>query len=140
MPDSGAFPCSMCRKSKPAAEFKIKSNGNRGRTCRDCSDRGRDTARNKKQNEKENTHDGDLEDEEAGKGLAVLPLNEFLDALTQQDDNLELEARVDITSISGGRREKADLLAARIWNQMKYRFVCVSNQNIPVLIFSHSVD
>ncbi|KAJ7869794.1 hypothetical protein B0H13DRAFT_1575736, partial [Mycena leptocephala] len=69
-------------------------------TCRDCSDRGRDTARNKKQNEKENTHDGDLEDEEAGKGLAVLPLNEFLDALTQQDDNLELEARVDITSIS----------------------------------------
>ncbi|KAJ7828855.1 hypothetical protein B0H14DRAFT_2594436 [Mycena olivaceomarginata] len=94
------------RKSKPATEFKIKSNGQRGKTCRDCSDRGRDAARDEKQNEKENIHDGDLEDEEAG-----------------QDDNLELEARVDITSISGGRREKADLLAKRIWNRMKYRFV-----------------
>ncbi|KAJ7788196.1 hypothetical protein B0H14DRAFT_3892573 [Mycena olivaceomarginata] len=43
--------------------------------------------------------------------------------LRKQDDNLELEARVDIASISGGRREKADQLAVRIWNRMKYRFV-----------------
>ncbi|KAJ6458442.1 hypothetical protein C8R45DRAFT_843769, partial [Mycena sanguinolenta] len=58
-----------------------------------------------------------------GSGLDLLPLGDFLDALTQQDDNLELEARVDIASISGKRREKADQLAARIWKRMKYRFV-----------------
>ncbi|KAJ6586255.1 hypothetical protein DFH09DRAFT_1274799 [Mycena vulgaris] len=44
--------------------------------------------RNKKQDEKKNTAlDGDLKDEEEEKGLAVLPLGDFLDALTQQDDN-----------------------------------------------------
>jgi hypothetical protein len=45
--------------------------------------------------------------------------------LTQQDDNLELDARVEISSLAGTGREKADQLAVLIWKKMKYRFVCV---------------
>jgi hypothetical protein len=68
----------------------------------------------------------DGEAEEDGRGLELLPLDGFLDALAQQDNNLDIEARIDIACISGERREKADQLATRIWNRMKYRFVHAS--------------
>jgi hypothetical protein len=135
MPESGGelFECSTCGKSKTPEEFKIKTNGNRARSCMGCQTRTCNAARDRKQ-EKENTAID--EEPEEGKGLAVLPVDDFLDGLTQQDDNLELEARVDIASISGGRREKADQLAVRIWNRMKYRFVCVSIQSCHVIILT----
>ncbi|KAJ7769753.1 hypothetical protein B0H14DRAFT_2632715 [Mycena olivaceomarginata] len=52
----------------------------------------------------------------------VLSLTDFLDALTEHDEILELGARVDISSISGSRTECADALAGKIREQMKYRF------------------
>ncbi|KAJ7258590.1 hypothetical protein C8J57DRAFT_1515890 [Mycena rebaudengoi] len=113
--------------SKTAGEFQSKSNGSRAKTCLVCQRRNRDAARNKKAYiEKENAApmpDVDADDEADYGSLGLLPLGEFLDAVTQQDDNLDLEARVDISSASGDRRGKADQLAASIWNRMKYRFV-----------------
>jgi hypothetical protein len=58
--------------------------------------------------------------------LGVLGLTEFLDALTRQDDNiLRVEARINIVSVSGTRKEKSDAIAALIWGWMKYRFTYV---------------
>ncbi|KAJ7500458.1 hypothetical protein B0H11DRAFT_1714586 [Mycena galericulata] len=124
MSDPGElFTCSNCRKGKSATEFSTKSNGARAKTCMACQRRTRESAQRKKAEKENLTHNGNPEEEADGAGLAVLPLDDFLNALTQQDDNLELEARVDISSISGTRREKSDQLAKCVWNRMKYRFV-----------------
>lgn len=113
------FPCSGCSKLKASDKFKIK-NGTRARTCLECQSRTRGA---KKANKENLAPSADLEEEqEPGSDLDVLPLEEFLDALTRQDDNLQLEARVDICSISGTRKEKSDAVAALIWARMKYRF------------------
>ncbi|KAJ7222026.1 hypothetical protein C8J57DRAFT_1731677 [Mycena rebaudengoi] len=113
--------------SKTAGEFQSKSNGSRAKTCLVCQRRNRDAAQNKKAHiEKENAApmpDVDADEEADYGSLGLLPLGGFLDALAQQDDNLDLEACVDISSASGDRRGKADQLAASIWNRMKYRFV-----------------
>ncbi|KAJ7494991.1 hypothetical protein FB451DRAFT_1387091 [Mycena latifolia] len=47
----------------------------------------------------------------------------FLDAITEQEDILELQARVDIASIPGSRRDRADELVREIWKYRSYRFV-----------------
>ncbi|KAJ7483072.1 hypothetical protein B0H11DRAFT_2232085 [Mycena galericulata] len=112
MPNAARFYCSKCKGEKTEAEFHVKEvNGES----------------EKKAAEKENqAPEADAEEQEQsaddGMDLTVLPLANFLDALTQQDDNLDLTARVETSSISGSRKEKADELATRIWNRMKYRF------------------
>jgi hypothetical protein len=118
--------CSHCRKTKKAAEFKRKPDGSPASTCLECQKRSRESARQKKAAEKENTIPGDDPEEDDSRDLAVLPLETFLDALVQQDDNLELTARVNISSVSGTRKDKANEIAVRIWNRMKYRFVYVT--------------
>ncbi|KAJ7827941.1 hypothetical protein B0H14DRAFT_2594895 [Mycena olivaceomarginata] len=88
------FPCSGCSKLKASDKFKIK-NGTRARTCLECQSQTRGA---KKANKENLAPSADLEEEqEPGSDLNVLPLEEFLDALTRQDDNLQLEARVDMT-------------------------------------------
>ncbi|KAJ6461201.1 hypothetical protein DFH09DRAFT_1061822 [Mycena vulgaris] len=124
MSDAALFLCSSCSVPQPAGAFKIKPDGTLPKTCLRCQTRGRETARGKKAEKRNSAVDAGLDEEaDHGGGLGVLPLDDFLDALTQQDENLELEARVDVSSISGTRREKSDQLAARIWNRMRYRFV-----------------
>jgi hypothetical protein len=71
--------------------------------------------RNAKRDNKENTENDNDADEEDGSDLGVLGLAEFLDALTRQDDNLRLEARIDTSSVSGTCKEKADAIATLIW-------------------------
>lgn len=84
-------------------------------------------ARAKKTAEKENDPGEDAEEEHYdGFDLIVLPLADFLDTLVHQDNNLELVARVDISSMSGTRKDKANKIAVGIWNRMKYRFVRVT--------------
>ncbi|KAJ7212431.1 hypothetical protein C8J57DRAFT_1539110 [Mycena rebaudengoi] len=115
--------CSSCRTLKTAAEFKTKTDGSRAKTCLVCQRRTRELAQARKAAaDKENSAPNPDADEEAhhGRGLGVLLLDDFLDALTQQEDNLELEACINISSISGERRVKADQLKAHIWNRMKY--------------------
>ncbi|KAJ7488215.1 hypothetical protein FB451DRAFT_961001, partial [Mycena latifolia] len=93
--------CSNCKTHKTLGEFKTKTNGTCSLTCLVCQHRIREAAQRKKA-EKENRASAatDAEEEDQGSGLGVLPLAVFLDALTQQDDHLKLEARVDISSIS----------------------------------------
>jgi DNA replication initiation complex subunit (GINS family) len=117
--------CSHCRKPKKAAEFKRKPDGSLASTCLECQKRSRESARQKKAAEKDNTIPGDDPEEDDGRDLAVL-LETFLNALVQQDDNLELTARVNISSVSGTRKDKANEIAVRIWNRMKYQFVYVT--------------
>jgi hypothetical protein len=50
--------------------------------------------------------------------LGVLSLTDFLNALTEHDEILELGAHVSISSFSGSRRECADALAGKIREQM----------------------
>ncbi|KAJ7665625.1 hypothetical protein B0H14DRAFT_2299084, partial [Mycena olivaceomarginata] len=85
-----------------AVAFGTKGNGTRTKTCLVCTERTRSAKqRQKDSGNKENTApDFDAEEEDAGRGLGILSLHDFLDALTQEDDNLKLEARVDISSIS----------------------------------------
>ncbi|KAJ7763777.1 hypothetical protein B0H16DRAFT_1311018, partial [Mycena metata] len=131
-PDVELFYCSKCKKRKTIAEFHVKIvNGEptRAKTCLACQRLAREAAQAKAEaKKKENNAPEDADDSSEdgsydGKDLSVLPLADFLDALVQQDDNLDLTARVDTSSMSGTRKEKADELAARIWNRMKYRFV-----------------
>ncbi|KAJ7250277.1 hypothetical protein C8J57DRAFT_1239257 [Mycena rebaudengoi] len=127
MADDALFNCTCCNTSRTAAQFKTKSNGARAKTCIPCGQSRKATRTKKASNEKENSMSaaaGGADDEEGhGEGLGVLPLTDFLDVLMQQDDNLELEARVDISSFSGDRQTKADQLKKSIWSRMKYRFV-----------------
>ncbi|KAJ7845848.1 hypothetical protein B0H14DRAFT_2584491 [Mycena olivaceomarginata] len=126
--------CSGCKTTKPAVAFGTKGNRTRTKTCLVCTDRTRLAKQRQKDSEnKENAAPNfDAEEEDAGRGLGILSLHDFLYAVTQEDDNLKLEARIAISSISGSRRQRADALAASIWSKMKYRFVCVS-------IIDHSV-
>ncbi|KAJ7301424.1 hypothetical protein DFH08DRAFT_827548 [Mycena albidolilacea] len=110
------FRCSHCRKYKEAADFGTKKNGLRAGTCRECQLHARDAACAKKTAEKENDPGKDAEEEHYDSfNLTVLPLTDFLDTLVHQDNNLELVART--------RKDKANEIAVRIWNRMKYRFV-----------------
>ncbi|KAJ6610802.1 hypothetical protein B0H10DRAFT_2224730 [Mycena sp. CBHHK59/15] len=122
------FYCSACRHHKTVAEFGTTANGTRKKTCLACNCCISEA--NKKQRagndpDKENHADPEEEDPDLGTGLGILSFDDFLDALTQQDDNLELEACVDISTLSGSRWERADDLAKLIWNRMKYQFVCM---------------
>ncbi|KAJ6551889.1 hypothetical protein B0H19DRAFT_1073515 [Mycena capillaripes] len=119
MPEPELFPCSGCGKTKPGDQFKMKATG-RARTCIPCQSRSRNAKRDNKENEEIDV--GADDEEEDDSDLGVLGLTEFLDALTRQDDNLRLEARVDITSVSGTRKAKSDAIVALIWGRMKYRF------------------
>jgi hypothetical protein len=89
-----------------------------------CQRQARESARKRKAG-KENTDPNSDSDTDKLNVLGVLGLEDFLNVLTQQDDNLELDARVEISSLSGNGREKADQLVVLIWKRMKYRFVCV---------------
>ncbi|KAJ6563398.1 hypothetical protein DFH09DRAFT_1082448 [Mycena vulgaris] len=117
--------CSRCKSTKPAVAFGTKGNGTRTKTCLVCMDRTRSAKQRQKDsgNNENADPDADAEGEDAGHGLGILSLHDFLDALTQEDNNLKLEARINISSISGSRRQRADALAASIWSNMKYRFV-----------------
>ncbi|KAJ6522810.1 hypothetical protein DFH09DRAFT_1330397 [Mycena vulgaris] len=97
--------CSGCKTTKPAVAFGTKGNGTRTKTCLNADP------------------DANAEEEDAGRGLGIPSLHDFLDALTQEDDNLKLEACIDISSISGSHRQRADALTASIWSKMKYCFV-----------------
>ncbi|KAJ7656862.1 hypothetical protein DFH06DRAFT_991429, partial [Mycena polygramma] len=122
MSEPDLFVCSSCERPKPAAEYKIKKkDGARAKSCIVCQTRTREAAQARKAN-KENSTPNDDEDSDHGGDLGVLPLEDFLETLTQQDDNLLLEARVDISAVSGTRKEMSDGLAALIWSRMKYRF------------------
>ncbi|KAJ7787808.1 hypothetical protein B0H14DRAFT_2399159 [Mycena olivaceomarginata] len=87
-----------------------------------CQRQARESARKRKAG-KENTDPNSDSDNDELNVLGVLGLEDFLNVLTQQDDNLELDARVEISSLSGNGREKADQLVVLIWKRMKYRFV-----------------
>ncbi|KAJ7802031.1 hypothetical protein B0H14DRAFT_2614794 [Mycena olivaceomarginata] len=116
------FECSRCHQRKTLAEFKVTEKGGRARTCLMCQRQAREGARKRKAG-KENTEPNSDSDNDELNVLGVLGLEDFLNVLTQQDDNLELDARVEISSLSGNGREKADQLVVLIWKRMKYRFV-----------------
>ncbi|KAJ6592053.1 hypothetical protein DFH09DRAFT_1073124 [Mycena vulgaris] len=112
--------CSACKTNKSALDFRLKKDGiTRNKTCLTCSER----TKQKRREEKEKENPGSQPEEEAddlGSGLGVLSLTDFLDALTEQEDILELGARIDTSSLSGSRQDPADELAAKIWTHMKY--------------------
>ncbi|KAJ7150246.1 hypothetical protein C8R46DRAFT_1305807 [Mycena filopes] len=118
MADSEEQNCSSCHTTKPLDQFKPKGAGY-GKTCLQCSGR----KKVKRAEDKENLGGDPQEDEDFGTDLGLLSLTDFLDALTEHDEILELGARVDISSIPGSRRECADALAGKIKEQMKYRFI-----------------
>ncbi|KAJ7321023.1 hypothetical protein DFH08DRAFT_970322 [Mycena albidolilacea] len=110
------YQCSrLCYQRKTLVEYKTTLNGGRAKTCLMCQRQAREGARKRKA---DSDNDKSNDDE-----LGVLGLVEFINVLTQQDDNLELDARVEISSLAGTGREKADQLALLIWKKMKYRFV-----------------
>ncbi|KAJ7681380.1 hypothetical protein B0H17DRAFT_1205904 [Mycena rosella] len=121
--ESEAQYCSGCKTTKPAEDFGTTSTGRPLKTCLVCTRRTRDAKRKQKEDQENIDPDADTDEEDFGRGLGMLPLNDFLDALTQQDVNLKLQARIGISFISGSRRQRADALAAAIRNKMKYRFV-----------------
>ncbi|KAJ7620807.1 hypothetical protein B0H17DRAFT_1219471 [Mycena rosella] len=90
--------CSGCKTTNPAVAFGTKGNGTRTKTCLVCTHRTQSAKQRQKDagNNENAAPDFDAEEEDAGHGLGILPLHDFLDALTQEDDNLKLEARVDI--------------------------------------------
>jgi hypothetical protein len=91
-----------------------------------CQRQAREGARKRKAGKKNTDSNSDSDNDKSNDDeLGVLGLEDFLNVLTQQDDNLELDARVEISSLAGTSREKADQLAVLIWKKMKYRFVCV---------------
>ncbi|KAJ7321895.1 hypothetical protein DFH08DRAFT_818271 [Mycena albidolilacea] len=117
--------CSDCScEQKTLAEFKVTEKGGRARTCLMSQCQAREGARKRKAG-KENTEPNSNSDNDELNVLRVLGLEGFLNVLTQQDNNLELDARVEISSLSGNGREKADQLVVLIWKRMKYHFVCV---------------
>ncbi|KAJ7689078.1 hypothetical protein B0H14DRAFT_2420865 [Mycena olivaceomarginata] len=113
--------CSSCHTDKPLDQFKPKGAGH-SKTCLQCSRRKKEK-RDELKRDKETENRGSSPDEDDfGTDLGVLSLTDFLDALMEHDEIIELGARVDISSISGSRRECADALAGKIREQMKYRF------------------
>ncbi|KAJ7932269.1 hypothetical protein B0H13DRAFT_2518779 [Mycena leptocephala] len=116
--------CSTCKTNKSADGFHLKPDGTRKKTCIKCNERTAAANRKHRTEAKENLSLGD-DQEGGGTDLSVLPLKDFLDALTEQGDHIELEALVNISSISGSRRDRADELAKAIWKTRSYRFVYV---------------
>ncbi|KAJ7023023.1 hypothetical protein C8F04DRAFT_1240388 [Mycena alexandri] len=112
--------CSSCKTDKPLTAFIPKGRGF-GKTCIQCADKKKAKRDGKREEDKESRGSSPDEDD-FGKNLGLLSLTDFLDALTEYDEILELGARVDISSISGSRRECADVLAEKIRKEMKYRF------------------
>ncbi|KAJ7939761.1 hypothetical protein B0H13DRAFT_1850532 [Mycena leptocephala] len=116
--------CSACKTDKPVDGFQLKPDGTRKKTCTKCNERTAAANRKRRTEAKENLGLGD-DPEGGGTDLSVLPLKDFLDALMEQGDHIELEARVNISSISGSKRDRADELAKAVWKTRSYRFVYV---------------
>ncbi|KAJ7238911.1 hypothetical protein C8J57DRAFT_1246241 [Mycena rebaudengoi] len=125
---------SCCKKDKPIAAFRLKRDRtSRNKTCAPCNDRTKQANRDRRSAGKENSSPGNVDepDQEAfGANLGVLllkPAKDFIDALAEQGDSLELEARVDITSSLESWHDRADELAHRIWNERSSRFMTHTN-------------
>jgi hypothetical protein len=104
--------------------FQLKPDGTRKKTCAKSNERTAAANRKRRTEAKENLGPGN-DPEGSGTDLSVLPLKDFLDALTEQGDHIELEARINISSISGSRGDRADELAKAIWKTRSYRFMYV---------------
>ncbi|KAJ7728318.1 hypothetical protein B0H14DRAFT_2640747 [Mycena olivaceomarginata] len=117
--------CSSCKLTKTVDQFRIKTNGTRNSTCLSCNLRTSSANRERRLKEKKENLDpaGNAEEDASRADLAPLPLKDFLDALKEKEEQIELEARVNIASISGSRRDCADGLAKAIWKCRSYRFV-----------------
>ncbi|KAJ6579305.1 hypothetical protein B0H10DRAFT_2225668 [Mycena sp. CBHHK59/15] len=107
MSDANRKWCSGCKTTKSPSEFGTSRSGIPLRTCLVCVRRTREKKREKSGGDKENAAtQADDDEEDLGAGLGLLTLEDFLDALAQEDDILKLQARVDITSFTGSRREE----------------------------------
>jgi hypothetical protein len=126
-PDEYSY-CSACKTNKCVADFRLKGNGaTHNKTCITCSKRTKQKRKEDKENPEKFGPDSQPGEDgsDLGSGLDVLSLTDFLGALMEQDEILELAARVDISSLLGSRRDRANNLAAKVWKRMKYRFVYV---------------
>ncbi|KAJ7721232.1 hypothetical protein B0H14DRAFT_587392 [Mycena olivaceomarginata] len=123
-PEDVTVRCSACKTDKSFDLFRLKPDGTRYKTCISCNSRTSAANRQRRSDAKGNVKPReDAEENTPDTDLAVVPLRDFLDAVTEQDDYIELEARVNIASLSGSRRERADELAKAIWNKRSYRFI-----------------
>ncbi|KAJ6458878.1 hypothetical protein C8R47DRAFT_1244886 [Mycena vitilis] len=128
--------CPKCRTDKEISSqhwkakfgkdgFQITAN------CRKCLDQAADTMR-KSRNKSEKENPENQNDASEFIGLDALPVDAFLNALSEAGDVYLFSALVDITSLLDEEEdEKADLeerhftdkLARRIWETLDYRFI-----------------
>ncbi|KAJ6480203.1 hypothetical protein C8R45DRAFT_933136 [Mycena sanguinolenta] len=96
---------SSCKLTKAVDQFRVKTNGTCNSTCLSCNLRTSSANRERRLKKKENLDPaGNAEEEDASRAdLAPLPLKDFLDALKEQEEQIELEARINIASISGSQ-------------------------------------
>jgi hypothetical protein len=78
-----------------------------------------------KKNNKENVDlsNSHPEAEDTSRDLSNLVLADFLCVVEQQGDSVELEAKVNISVLPKGRRERADMLSKLVWEKLNYRFL-----------------
>ena len=129
--------CPRCRSLKDINENNFKKTREGfAVVCKTCS-AARAQSRSQKmgefgEKENDNPEEDDLEDLDHGelrKELGNITLERFIDALAQEEDIHSFAAFVDIAGLEGvGTRERADKLSKTIWEQLKYRFVCVTSK------------
>lgn len=128
--------CTSCRKTLSVAGFKPSRAGGFVKTCKDCSEKDAQRYLTKKGLARERNEvtqeEGDLDEGDSNPGtdrLSVLTVNMFLGSIEAAQDELSLEAQVDISSvveeIGQGKdlKEYANELAKKTWEKSRYRFM-----------------
>ena len=135
--------CASCRVTKTIDEdhFK-KTRDGYAAVCKQCSEKRLRKRREEKSIKKKSAPDDESEsddddddgssdtetDEELRAELGNLELEDFIRAVLNTEDVKSFAARVEMSweGESGGpemRRERADTLARKIWEDLQYRFV-----------------
>lgn len=118
--------CSTCKCNRNESLFKKKANGSLFATCTPCSSRKRQPKTGvEKENHNPSEPDEDEDSVEDLQYLGKVPLSQFLNTLASLHNVKTMTAQVDLSSLGTelSLREKADILAKKIWEELDYRLL-----------------
>lgn len=130
--DSQQRRCTSCKNTLGADRFKLARGGGLSKTCKGCSEKDARRRAAKKGLALPENSDSDLDEGDGTpdvNGLSNLTLDMFLGLIGAAQDELSLEAQVNISGLVNevgngkGLREYADVLAGKVWEKSQYRFM-----------------